>query len=319
MFPLSVMKLSMQAVVDIGSNSVKISIGESCAGKVILRQKKSWITRLGKNLAANRYQLDEDSVTATVMAFSEMKELFDEHGVAHPIVVATSAVRDCKNPERISKPVTEILGVKLRVLTGQEEARISAQGAIAAGKTAYGEGRFVFLDLGGASTEVGTMNPHFIGHSFHAGAVRCHEELGLQNAPVDDVTWAQAKDKIENYFPMDAWAPLAAQLPNTFHVVAVGGTLMMTAKMMGASPKGEAGFEAEGTSLLQLNEKLRKLDFISRRQLGAVEGREDIVCAGLLCLLTVLGRLKADRVLVTDWGLRHALLANPALLHEARS
>jgi len=304
----------MQAVIDIGSNSVKFSMGEVKDGKVVLKQKKSWITRLGKNLQTNGFLLDENSVKATVDAFHEMKTIFDQNGVTKPIVVATSAVRDSKNPETISKAVEDLFRVQLRVLTGQEEAQVSAQGAIAAGQTAYGPGKFIFLDLGGASTEVGTMNPSFAGHSFQAGAVRCHEGLNLQDVPVNDAVWFEAKKNIENYFPMNIWEGLSKNFPKDFHVVGVGGTLLMTAKMIGAKACGETGYEASTSSLKDLNERLRKLDLPARRALGAVEGREDIVCAGLLCLLTILNRLKADKVLITDWGLRHALLANPERL-----
>lgn len=306
----------MRAVVDIGSNSVKYTLAEIRRGVPHVVKKRSWITRLGKGMETSGRVLAAESIAATEKAFREMAtELAPYRDGLTIEAVATSAVRDAKNPEEISRRVQEIFGVALRVLTGLEEARLSLAGASAAAQVFYGTRACVFVDVGGASTEVGIVEPSFEAHSFQAGAVRCHERLGLDRIPVRDADWQAAQAGLRAFFPDAEWNRVVAKIPATHtRAVAVGGSLLVAARLAGATvakgPDGESmGFAARVDELERFNDGFRKLSLNERLAKPGIEpGRADILCAGLLCLTVTLRRLGMTEVFISDWGLRQGLL-----------
>jgi len=157
--------------------------------------------------------------------------------------------------------------------------------------------------------------PEFRGHSFQAGAVRCHEPLGLDAMPVSDAAWQRAQTRIAEFFPQGPWNTLMDSFGNCpTQAVAIGGTLVMAAKLMrektwGVVEKTEGGFKVGREDFRRLNDRLRRLSHAERLQLPyLVPGRADIVCAGILCLTHVLDLSGCTEVLVTDWGLRHGIL-----------
>jgi len=298
----------MQAVVDIGSNSVKFLAGRVQRNAIESPSSASFVTRLGRDLEKTGL-LSQKSITDSVAAFQQIKSKLDEAGVTELRVVATSAVRDCKNPGAIAESVQKIFGVPLQILSGQEEAFYSLQGAAAAARLILQEDDCVFIDVGGASTEVSVHKPQFLAHSFQAGAVRCHERLGLPNGAISVAVWAQAKKRINEFFPDKDLEKLFASHSNSRPIVAVGGTLVLAAKIAGSQLERGCGIRISCEKLEALNEELRKMPIEDRMQLPGMEaGRADIVCAGVLVLTSLIRRLAANEAMVTTWGLRHGIL-----------
>lgn len=306
----------MQAVVDIGSNSVKFTLGEVRRGVPLVKVRKSWVTRLGRDLSRTG-RLHPESVAATDKALAEMAALLAQEPAGTPVhVVATSAVRDCQNPEAVADAVRARLGVNLNVISGAEEARLSLKGASASAVlSGRSTNQGLYIDVGGASTEVGVVAPHWAAHSFQAGGVRCHEGLGLDEMPVPDALWAEAKRRMVDYFPEAGWQTIEAQNDlKGRHIVAVGGSLLIAARLASAKTvshpeAGFIGYEIDPKRLEAFNEDFRKKGMDERLRVPGIEvGRADILPAGLLCLLHVADRVKAPDVFITDWGLRIGLL-----------
>ena len=306
----------MKLVIDMGSNSVKYLLAtEDETGSLQVISKNSWVTRLGKRIDSTR-ELTPESIEATRKALTQIRDEVLARN-KRPLeatqirAVATSAVRDSKNPEAVSSLVESLLGAKLHVITGQNEARLIMAGAAAATTKMLGNGSSpVFIEVGGASTQVGHFSPHFDSHSFQAGAVRCHEALGLAEMPVSDALWARSQVEIQNFFPLDTWNLLTQdwKLSSQTQIVAIGGSLVIAAKMGGGWPEGNLGFVSSLEQMEALNEKLRRLNVEERMQLGIEDGRGDIICAGILCLTTLMKRMGTTKLAVTRWGLRHGIL-----------
>ncbi len=298
----------MRAVVDIGSNSVKFLLAQMQKHSFAIVKSGSRVTRLGKDLEKSLL-LSGDSVTKSVEFLREIKATLDLEGCKNVTVIATSAVRDCRNPEKISHPVKKIFGVPLRILSGLEEAELSLEGARAAALQCWNDDDGIFIDVGGSSTEVMVCHPSFKGHSFQAGAVRCHEALGLDQMPVSDAHWSKAQREMERFFPANVWKDLSIHFRNKSRVMAVGGTLILAARLAGAKHQLDCGLEISRASLETLNEKLRKMPLTEREALADMEhGRADIICSGVLILLHLLGRLGIDDLWLTTWGLRHGII-----------
>ena len=138
------------AVIDIGSNSIKILVAEGREVKPLF--EKTLEVRLSP--AADEPQ-DEISIRAMesgVGAVSALLPEADLRGVDAIAVVATSMVRDAKNGAEFAEAIEESTGEKLRILTGKQEAEGIAAG-IATDPDLAGKARLGIFDLGGGSLE----------------------------------------------------------------------------------------------------------------------------------------------------------------------
>ncbi len=304
----------MKAVVDIGSNTVKFVAGRFSRGALELADSGSWTTRLGRNLDKNGGFLEPSSLALTRHA---LENIGRQLGALQPacsriFVAATAAARNANNSHELAQMVQEVLGVPLTVLSGQNEALWSMRGARMAAATALGScSDALFVDVGGASTEVGFLDPEPIAYSFNAGAVKCHEALGLDTLPVTDATWAKAQSEISRFFPATQLDPLLKHSGGCRRpAVAVGGTLLMASRLCPGSVEHQTGIEVQASQLKTLNEELRRLDLEGRCAFPHIErSRADILCAGVLCLTYVLDAFHLENVFVTGWGWRYGLLA----------
>ena len=302
----------MRAVVDIGSNSIKYLLAQSERGALVAIESGSWVTRLGKNLETNGGFLEEDSLNATEKALIEIAAKIKVSRKLEKLrVVATAAARNAKNQDALASRVRKHLGVDLEILSGQDEALWSMRGASQAALQHFPNERFVFLDIGGASTEVGFLRPSFLAHSFDGGALRCHQGLGLDKIPVSDATWSESHIDIQKYFPEASYKKLLSEYqPKTYRAVAVGGTLLLATSYCSPVITSPAGSLVTKTELEELANRVRRKSMKDRLAMTGMDtDRADILPAGVLILTTCLKRLGQDEVFVTSWGLRHGLLS----------
>ena len=154
------------AVIDIGSNSVRLLLRADGAEKQMLET-----TRLGQGVAER--MLQPEPVRRTVEAIGMFCRLARETGAEQVFAFATSAVRDARNPEALLDPVWEKYGVKIDILPGEVEAQLAYLGA-ADGK------RACVVDIGGASTELVAGDREVQrAVSLQIGAVRLKDRFGL--------------------------------------------------------------------------------------------------------------------------------------------
>jgi exopolyphosphatase/guanosine-5'-triphosphate,3'-diphosphate pyrophosphatase len=137
------------AVIDVGSNSVRLVVYrlDGRAMTPILNEKV--MAGLGRGMGAER-RLSRDGVEAAVKALKRFATLIQSLGVNDVFPVATAAVRDAEDGRAFADRVQRETGLKLRILDGAEEARLSALGVMAGAPDAEG----VVGDLGGASLEL---------------------------------------------------------------------------------------------------------------------------------------------------------------------
>jgi exopolyphosphatase/guanosine-5'-triphosphate,3'-diphosphate pyrophosphatase len=109
-------------------------------------------TRIGKSLAADR-RIPGEKLAETAGVVETQARLARELGATHIEVVATAAVREAANGHELAEAVAARTGLSMRVLSGDEEARLSFVGAT---KTlgAPVEGTVAVVDVGGGSTEI---------------------------------------------------------------------------------------------------------------------------------------------------------------------
>ena len=303
----------MLAAVDIGSNSIKYLFANCERGALAPVEVDSWVTRLGKSLESSDGFFDEESLASTHHALLEISKRLKTRSrqLKHISVVATAAARNAKNPEVLEEMVFKTLGIKLQILTGLEEAEISMRGAAQSAKQQFPKSEFVFMDIGGASTEVGFLSPKIKAHSFQGGALKCHEGLGLSKIPVSDELWNNAKIDILKYFPNSDFKTLLSDYsPQNYKAVAVGGTLLLASEMCEAISRSKDGSLVSKIELENLSNVIRVKSMRARKAVtGIHSNRADILPAGILVLTSCLTRLGQGEVYITPWGLRHGLLS----------
>ena len=118
----------MQAAIDIGSNTVRLLIGEAAAGRVQVHSQALLTTRLGNTRVGEK--LSVEGRQKTIAALQQFAEQLRQAGVSRPpVVAATSAVREASDGADFQQEVRQKLGWQLQILSGVEEAACSFAGA----------------------------------------------------------------------------------------------------------------------------------------------------------------------------------------------
>lgn len=136
-------------VVDIGSNSVRLVVYDRLTRAPISLFNEKSLCAIGRNMVTTG-MLDEEGSDAAVAALARFREVSAAVGVSRIEAVATAAVRDARNGNEFVARARDALGVPVKILTGEEEARLAGEGVLAAIPEADG----IVGDLGGGSLEL---------------------------------------------------------------------------------------------------------------------------------------------------------------------
>ena len=137
------------AVIDIGSNSVRLVVYERLARSPTPLFNEKILAGLGAGVAQSG-RLAADATEKTCGALRRFTALARQMGVIELDVIATAAIREAENGADFIRDVEKICGVRAKVLSGGEEARIAALGVVAGFERPDG----VAGDLGGGSLEL---------------------------------------------------------------------------------------------------------------------------------------------------------------------
>ena len=165
---------------DMGTNSTRLLVAdvEDCEVKEL--ERRSTVTRLGRGVDTSR-QLATEAIEDVVSAVGEYIKLYEPLEPDVVLALATSAVRDAENSGAFIAELRERFALNARILTGEEEARLTYVGAVAG--RAPSDGTLV-IDIGGGSTEivVGSGREMAFHTSLQLGTVR-HTERHIRNDP----------------------------------------------------------------------------------------------------------------------------------------
>jgi len=140
------------AIVDIGSNSVRLVIYESFSRSPAVIHNEKTICGIGRNMVSTQ-RLYEPGMEMALEALGRFRMLADAHDVRHREAVATAAARDAENGQVFVRAAEAAWGGPIRVLSGEEEARLAAEGVLAGIPDADG----LVGDLGGGSLDMVTV------------------------------------------------------------------------------------------------------------------------------------------------------------------
>jgi exopolyphosphatase/guanosine-5'-triphosphate,3'-diphosphate pyrophosphatase len=298
------------AVISIGTNSTRLLIARVEGGALAFEYHESRGTRLGEGLTPSA-SLSPSAVERTLAAVADYARL--SHGVDRTYLIGTCALRDAADADRFASRAHELVGVPLAVLTGDEEARASFEGAlygVASAGVSIG-GALTVVDVGGGSVEVARRDEPDstpATSSLALGAVALTERFLRDDPPTaEEVSRCRGAIRLGLRSLDDASRPRGA-------IVAVGGTATTAAEMLQVDWSGHVAKISHG-ELLDVTRLVANASVAQRRRMhGVPEQRADIVCAGLLVLDEICDATGASEMYVA----RTDLLVGYMLAHAGR-
>jgi len=285
-------------VVDIGSNSIRLVVFDRlCRAPWVVFNEKV-LCGLGRGLEKSG-RLNEDGATMAVANLTRFVRLADAMGVGVLDMVATAAVRDADNGREFVRMVERRCGRSIRIISGEEEARLSALGVLSGMPDANG----AMGDLGGGSLELVVLEKGVIGDhvTMPIGPLRLMDATEgdrdkarkIVDQHLEELGWlADLKGRV--FFPVGgAWRSLARihmeQSRYPLHVI----------------HNYELGRR-------EVEEMARVIGRLGRRSLATIRGvprrRLDSLPLAALVLERVLRIAKPDRVVFSAYGLRDGLM-----------
>ncbi|CAB4618464.1 MAG: exopolyphosphatase [Actinobacteria bacterium] len=291
--------MSRVAAIDCGTNSIRLLIADISGGKFkeVLRDME--IVRLGQGVDENK-SFHPDAINRTLAAVEKFKNQLAGKGVEKIRFCATSATRDAANRDLFIDGVRQILGVEVEVIPGEEEARLSFNGATK--ELLQSDAPFLVVDIGGGSTEfVYGNNEVEFAKSVDIGCVRMSERH-LKSQPVEMSQVAQAIIDIDK-----AIAQAAAVVPisTAKTLVAVAGT----ATTIAAAALELETYDRYAIHLSRIPaEKVHKVSAAFQAmtkseisKLGFMHpGRVDVITAGSLVLSRVMAATGATEFVASE-------------------
>lgn len=303
----------MRAFIDLGTNSVRLSIVRFQAGQPpqVLAARKETV-RLGEGEFGTGL-LQPAAMARAAAVCREFAEMARAKGVGSITAIATSATRDAGNQAEFLGLLRREAGLEVEVVSGREEARLIYRGV--AGGLNLGRQRAFFIDIGGGSTEliVGDQHEAFFLDSLKLGAIRLSSLFFRpdETGPVSDDRYALIRHHVEG-----AAVRAVAELRALGPVLAVGssGSIENLADMAVRREKGRPWARSDSVSLHSLRaliSHLRSLDLEKRRQVpGMNAARADLIIAGAAILETLLELAGLESFQVSERGLRDGLIAD---------
>lgn len=292
------------AAIDIGTNSVHmivVRVRPDLSFEVVDREKE--MVRLGAGGLDGR-RLSESAVTGALQTLTKFKRLAESHAVDEIIGTATSAVREAVNGGDFIAAVRRDVGIRVRIISGGEEARlIHLAAAYAAG---VGGRPSVVIDIGGGSVELtlGTAARMQLGGSFKIGVIRLTERF-----VTSDPLSPQDERSIERYVRRQTSTHIRAIHKRGFQrVIGTSGTI----QALGALATKDDDLRNRRVSAKALRRVRRTLTAMTLEERLALPGldprRADVTVAGAVLLDTLLKALGAADLTLCDFALREGLV-----------
>ena len=335
------MTLSKLAAIDIGSNSIKLVVVDASAGDsfTILANERE-VVRLGHETLVKKH-LSESAIRRAVECIKGYKMTAEEFGTEKIVATATASVREADNSAEFIRVVEAETGVRVEVLSGEEEARLiglaAAQGCTAKRVASLN------IDIGGGSTELSIfrdgapvtllsvklgavgLTERFLKsdppHSDELNSLRSEIRQTLEPAArkLRQQSWQQTTATSGTALTVGAALRASFGSEKTTDVRAFGAMDIRasgTSDIRGASDAAPEIRSVEGAGIIvtvselaRLNALLSSLSTLQRRSVaGLSPQRADIIVAGAFVLEEVMNALGIESLRTCDWSLREGVI-----------
>ncbi len=307
------------AAIDIGTNSVHmivVQVRPDLSFEVIDREKD--MVRLGAGGLDGR-SLTPTAMNAALQTLSKFKRIADSHKVDEIVACATSATREADNGGDFIAEVDRQTGIRIRVISGTEEARLihlaAGYGVDIGGTTG------VVVDIGGGSVEItlGTATHLTLGRSFKVGVIRLTERF-VKSDPLS----GGEERRLIKHLHREMGAYIDQIVARKFdRVIGTSGTILslglMAASQDGDTPEDLRNRRISAKALHRLRKHLVESDIEERLVTPGMDPRRaDLSVAGSVLFDTIIRRLGADEFTLCDLALREGIVLDYIHRNSAR-
>jgi exopolyphosphatase/guanosine-5'-triphosphate,3'-diphosphate pyrophosphatase len=306
------------AAIDIGTNSlhmIVVKVRADLSFEVVDREKE--MVRLGAGGLEGR-ALTEEAMQAALQTLSKFKRLAVSHKVDRIVAAATSAVREAANGGEFLVAVARQTGIRARVISGTEEARLIHLAAV------YGLGlagqEVVSLDIGGGSVEISRGAGWKVesGQSFKLGVLRLTERF-VRTDPIS----SQDERRLTRHIDAVAGPYVKRLAKSGFdRVVGTSGTILSlgtvaTTEQDGVPPAALRNRRISAKQIRRLRKRLTSIDLEARVKVPGLDPRRgDLAVAGAVLLDAIVHRLGAEEITLCDLSLREGLILDYIARHR---
>ena len=295
-------------VLDIGSNTGHLLVVDAHGGAAPSPASSyKEPLRLAEHLTADG-ALSDEGLNALAEFVGAALETAEDKGCEEILPFATSAVRDASNSEEVLDEVAERTGVRIQVLPGEDEARLT----FLAVRRWFGwsSGRLFVFDIGGGSLEVaaGEDASPDVAWSVPLGAARLtRERLGKKP---DEETLKTLRREIRAELARDAGMMLRGGPPQ--RAVATSKTFRSLARICGAAPRADGPYVHRSLARADLEEWIPKLVELDADEIADLPGvsanRAHQVLAGALVAQAAMDIFEVDELDICPWALREGVI-----------
>jgi exopolyphosphatase / guanosine-5'-triphosphate,3'-diphosphate pyrophosphatase len=311
--------LHRRAVIDIGTNSIKLLVADAQAHEVQPVLETSEQTRLGQGFYRTG-RLQPTTIQATVEAVGRFVTQARDLHATKVRLIATSAVRDATNAAELTAAVERLTGFPVEIISGEQEADWVFAGV--ATNPRFATSPLLVLDVGGGSTEFicGTAAHARFRRSYALGTVRLLDAWELADPP-DAGQRTACQEGIGRFLREHVAADLTPIIRGTFEgalrLVGTGGTPAILARIQLQLPDYDRN-RIESVCLTRADvhaivERLWRLSLAERRLVpGLPPKRADVILAGALIYAQVMDVFGFAQLEISTRGLRFAVAASLA-------
>jgi exopolyphosphatase / guanosine-5'-triphosphate,3'-diphosphate pyrophosphatase len=296
------------AAIDVGTNSIHMIVVEEQKHGYRVIDKEKEMVQLGRGSLEGR-PLTAEAIDRGVEALKKMAGIAERWKVTEVVAVATSAIREAPNRRRFIAAVQKASGIKVRVISGEEEADYIYR-AVRSAIDFHG-GTALAIDIGGGSVEliVGTSEQVYLTSSEPVGALRMSQMFTLDRAATPAMI-----DECRAYVTRRLKKPLARISALGFDFsVGTSGTIVALAAL--ASNGDSLSSMSSGLKWLsrkrlrELIDLLTPLSAADRAKRFAIdERRAETILGGAIVLDVIMRGLKLQQIRASDAALREGIV-----------
>lgn len=314
------------AAIDCGTNSIRLLVADidPATGSFTELDRRMRIVRLGQDVDRTG-RLAPEALERTFTACREYAQAIEELGAEKIRFVATSASRDAENSADFVRGVHEILGVEPEVITGDQEAQLSFDGAtkeLSAEGASHGfASPYLVVDIGGGSTEF-VLGDESVraARSVDIGCVRMTERHLVQDgAKIDPPTEARiAAIRADIEAALDLAAETVPLTEATTLVGLAGTVTTIAAIALDLKEYDSEAIHHSRISLARVEEITTRLLASTHTERAAIPamhpGRVDVIASGALILQALMRRTGAQEIVVSEHDILDGIAFSAALV-----
>lgn len=286
------------AIIDIGSNSIRLLIGNFHRDKINKLHTDREITRLGKDLLTTK-KLNPESIEKSIQIINSFKEKSEQYNAKLIIPIGTSALREAEDSFMFCNKVKKTTGLEIKIISGEQEAYYTLEG-INIGLPKYKD--FIAIDIGGGSSEwifKNQKNEIFKG-SLNLGTLKVNKKFNMSH--------------FQNYLN----SLINKNIPQKIKckkMIATGGTAvtlaMIDLKVDNYIPDIIHGHIVSCKKLKEIIKQLLETSVKERINIvGIPSDRVDIIIPGLIILNSLTQFFDSESIIISDYGFLEGVMKN---------